>query len=29
VVPNFQAEAEGRTAESITGELIERSREWT
>jgi MoxR-like ATPase len=28
VVPNFQAEAEGRTAESITGELIERSREW-
>jgi MoxR-like ATPase len=29
VVPNFQAEAEGRTAESIVGELIERSREWT
>ena len=29
VVPNFQAEAEGRTAESIVRELIERSRAWT
>jgi MoxR-like ATPase len=29
VVPNFQAEAEGRDAESIVGELIERSRAWT
>ena len=29
VVPNFEAEAEGRSAESIVAELIERSRAWT
>ncbi|MEN8374536.1 MAG: MoxR family ATPase [Gemmatimonadota bacterium] len=29
VVPNFEAEAEGRDAESIVDELIERSRSWT
>jgi MoxR-like ATPase len=29
VVPSFQAEADGRTAADLVGELIQQSRKWT